>query len=111
MPEEGRYLAGSIGSVFLGHRTMSDIERYGRNLTAYAYPTAEELPGSPAFRRKWVLRVGVSLPAAEALAAAVKSIESDVREQISKHLGQSEPYDLSLASVSPVRLDDHHLVL
>lgn len=87
-------------------------EQYARNLAAASYPKASDVPGMPAaFRRRWVLRLGSNLPARDILEDMVKSIERSVRRAIVEAVELASDVDLTLPSVSAVRLDDRYLVL
>ena len=87
------------------------VDIYARKLTGDAYPRAEEFPDVPAFLRKWILRLGTSLPSDHALETAIRSFELSARRDIARAAGVSIELVQPLTSVTGVRLDEHHLVL
>jgi hypothetical protein len=89
----------------------AQVERYGRNLAAEAYPKADDLPGSLGFRRKWVLRLRASLPSDEELLDAIRSFEYSARREVSNAMGIQGELMNPLPAVSATQLDSHHLVL
>lgn len=95
----------------MSEKGNTPANEFGRNLAAASYPRVEEVPGTPqAFRRKWVLRLRVSVPFDDALNAAARSFELNARREIAEALGLTDDVELQLPAVSAIRLSDHHAV-